>query len=297
MDENYFLAKWLNQEITDEELKKYISEKEILSYKRIIEASKNLQTPAFSEKEMLAKILLTKKSKSKLIYLRSTFIKVAAVIALIFGVYSILETKNTIYTTNLAEKTSFELPDFSTVNLNSGSTVSYHKSRWKKNRELSLKGEAYFSVKKGSKFTVHTPDGNVTVLGTKFNVFARDNYFEVTCYEGLVSVNFKNQLYKVPAGTSLAALNSKIKSINTSNETKPMWLQDNSSFKSMPYRFVINELERQYNLKIEYEPIYANYLFTGNFTHLNLDLALQAISIPLNLKYTILNEHKVSLHK
>ena len=295
MDENYFLAKWLNQEITEEELKKYISDEEIGIYKKIITNTTNLEVPNFDSEKHLQKVLSSK--KSKVINLRNTIFKVAAMVAVIAIAYWFFQPKNTIYTTNLAQKTSFELPDFSTVNLNAASKVSFNEAKWKEKRELSLKGEAYFSVKKGSKFTVSTPEGSVSVLGTKFNVFARDTYFEVTCYQGLVSVDYQNKHYKVPAGTSLKAYNSKIKSITEITDAKPTWLQDSSSFNSMPYSFVIKELERQYNIKVDYDPIFANYLFTGNFTHLNLKMALQAVSIPLNLKYTILNEHKVSLHK
>jgi ferric-dicitrate binding protein FerR (iron transport regulator) len=49
--------------------------------------------------------------------------------------------------------------------------------------------EAYFQVKKGQTFSVNTTDGVVKVLGTHFNVKQRKNYFEVNCFEGLVSYN------------------------------------------------------------------------------------------------------------
>jgi len=36
MKNDYFLAKWLNKEITEKELKNYLSEDEIRSYKKIL---------------------------------------------------------------------------------------------------------------------------------------------------------------------------------------------------------------------------------------------------------------------
>jgi ferric-dicitrate binding protein FerR (iron transport regulator) len=48
-------------------------------------------------------------------------------------------------------------------------------------------------------FSVNTTAGVITVLGTQFNVKER-NYFEVHCYEGLVSVTHNNETIKLPPG-------------------------------------------------------------------------------------------------
>ena len=296
MEKNYFLAKWLNGEITEETLKEHVSEEEIRTYKKIISATNQIEAPSYNAQETLEKI---KKSHSKttvkkLIY-TNYFYRVAAVIAVLFASYYFISTKNTSYTTNLAEKITFELPDQSEVYLNADSKITFKAKNWENNRTLNLKGEAYFSVKKGAKFTVNSNLGSVQVLGTKFNVIERDQYFEVNCYEGLVSVTSKTETVKVPAGSSYKILNDVAQFSNIPNVTMPAWLQNSSSFKSMPYKYVVNELERQYNISIEYDVKYENNLFTGSFIHSNLELALQAISIPLNLKYEIISDKKVHL--
>ena len=66
---------------------------------------------------------------------------------------------------------------------------------------------------------------------------------------------------------------------------KPTWLLGESSFEGVPLKYVISELENQYDLKVEIENIDTSRLFTGSFTHKNSDLALQSITIPLNLSY------------
>ena len=63
-------------------------------------------------------------------------------------------------------------------------------------------------------------------------------------------------------------------------------MRGESSFKSVPLKHVISEFENQYNLKITSEDIDTSRLFTGSFTHKNLDLALQSVTIPLNLSYS-----------
>jgi len=296
MKQNYFLAKWLNGKISESTLKNYASEEEIRSYKKIIAATKELKTPDFNIEETLEKIKLAhyKSNVKKLSPIKYIY-RIAAMIAVIVTSSYFISNTNTIYTTNLAEKTSFELPDNSMVNLNVDSEITYKAKRWVINRELDLKGEAFFNVTKGSKFTVNTSLGKVQVLGTKFNVVVRDTYFEVNCYEGLVSATYNNKTIKVPAGSSFKILNTTTQLNTHIVETNPSWIQNESSFKSMPYKYVIDEVERQFNITIEYNTTLNETLFTGNFTHTNLEMALQAISIPLNLKYTIFSDNTVSL--
>ena len=296
MKDNYFLAKWLSKEISDTELKEYVSEDEIRAYQKIVSSSDQLKVPSFNVDKALEelkfknrKTTVRKLNFSKFIY------RAAAVIAIIFGSYYFIGNQTQNYTTSFAEKTTFNLPDNSTVNLNAASEITFKSNNWKKNRNLTLKGEAYFKVAKGSKFTVKTPLGNVTVLGTQFNVVARANYFEVVCYEGLVSATYKNNSVKIPAGSSFKVLNAKVKFEKTIDETNPSWIQNNSSFKSMPYWYVVNELERQYNVTVEFNEIHTSKLFTGNFTHNNIEIALKAITIPFNLNYTFVTDKEVSL--
>lgn len=297
MKQYYFLAKWLNNEITEAELKNHLSEDEIRAYKKIISASNQLETPDYDAEEALCNIKLKHaKGKVRKLHFINTFFKVAAVLAIMVASYYFISNKNTVYATNFAEKTNFDLPDNSNVRLNADSKITFKPKNWKNNRELDLKGEAYFSVFKGSKFTVNTAFGTVTVLGTKFNVIVRAHYFEVNCYEGIVSVTYQNKIVKVPAGSMFKVLNSTSE-FGKITETNPSWIENNSTFKSMPYKYVIQEIERQYNITVLYDAQFETALFTGNFTHTDLDTALQAISVPFNLKYTIISDKKVRLQQ
>lgn len=288
MKKNYFLAKWLNGELTEEQLLQYISQEEIDVYKKIAVNSQQFEVPDY-DVEVEHSAVLAKKSSTKI--RKPNFMKpalrIAAMIAVFFTAYYYFSNTKTIYTANLAEKIDFELPDQSTVYLNASSEISFSEKKWKKNRELKLKGEAYFSVKRGSKFTVKTENGSVSVLGTKFNVVVRDHFFEVQCFEGLVSASYQGKSVKIPAGSSLKVLNSKSEFFENQKEMNPSWLINKSTFERMPFSYVINELERQYNIKVVYNSEIASTLFTGNFTHTNLELALKAVCIPLNLNYTV----------
>ena len=293
-EKNYFLAKWLNQEITEEELKKHVSEDEIRSYKKIIAATQQLKTPDFNKEKVLETVLNSKKSKVRKLNFTKHIYKVAALIAVIFATYWFTSNQTDEFSTQYSEKTNFNLPDNSKVELNAGSTASFKTKNWTNNRTIKLNGEAYFKVEKGSKFSVETKHGIISVLGTQFNIIARENFFEVVCFEGLVSVDYNKKSIKLPAGNSLKIMNT-IESKNTNiTDSKPSWIDNSSTFKSMPYSYVIDEFERQYNVEITYPSDIENSLFTGNFEHNKLELALKAISIPMDLNYSI-NKGKVVL--
>ena len=297
MEQNYFLSKWLSNEITEEELGNHLSATEIAAYKKIISATNQLEVPEYNPEEALKKIKLKhNKPKAGKLHFMSRIYRIAAILTLLLLSYYFISDKEKTYATQFAEKISFDLPDKSNVRLNADSEITFKTKNWKRNKVLNLKGEAFFSVFKGTTFTVNTALGTVTVLGTKFNVVVRENYFEVNCYEGIVSTNYQNKTIEVPAGSSFKVLNN-VSEFGKINATNPSWIENKSSFKSMPYKYVVQEIERQYNITVVYDAKNAESLFTGNFTHTNLDMALKAISIPLNLKYTEISDKKVLLQE
>src|SRR5690606_24222208 len=133
----------------------------------------------------------------------SNFWRVAAIFVFVLAGYYYSTTTDTSIESDIAQTNTFSLQDDPEGVLNSCSRFTYNKKNWANQREISLDGEAYFKVTKGNKFSVKTLEGTVTVLGTQFNVFARDGFFEVACYEGLVSVAINGTLLKVPAGSKI----------------------------------------------------------------------------------------------
>ena len=71
---------------------------------------------------------------------------------------------------------------------------------------------------------------------------------------------------------------------------QPSWMNNESSFKSMPFSYVIREFERQYNVTINPQSIDLEQLFTGSFSHENIEMALKSITLPLNVKYNFKNK-------
>lgn len=290
MQENY-LAKWLNNELTETELAEFKKSDEYMSYQRILEATNTLEAPDF-DVDNAFEALKNKRTlqESKVVQLKpfKKFLRVAAAVAVIMvGSYFYLSTLNENIATQYAENKEVVLPDTSEILLNADSEISYSEKKWDRERNVSLKGEAFFKVAKGKRFTVSTDQGIVAVLGTQFNVENRKGYFEVTCFEGLVSVTFNNKETKLPAGTSFMVIDGKIIEAEKPNTKTPSWMNNESSFKSIPLKFVLDEFQRQHNIKVETQNIDINKLFTGTFSNTNTELALQSISVPSQIKFKL----------
>ncbi len=288
MQENY-LAKWLNNDLSEAELTEFKKSDEYASYQRITDVSSTLKAPDF-DIEAALKAVNNKRTlqEPKVVQLHpfKKFLRVAAAVAvLMVGSYFYVNSLDENIATQYAESKQITLPDNSEVVLNADSRITYSERKWDANRNITLNGEAFFKVAKGKRFTVATEIGTVTVLGTQFNVENRKGFFEVTCFEGLVSVSYNGKETKLPAGNSFIAVNGKIITAKTVNMTQPSWLSDESSFKSIPLKYVLDEFQRQHNILVETNNIDTDQLFTGTFSNTNADLALKSISIPSQIKF------------
>ncbi|HQW25832.1 MAG TPA: FecR domain-containing protein [Saprospiraceae bacterium] len=189
---------------------------------------------------------------------------------------------------NAGEKKEVVLPEESAVTLNAESSITYRDKSFNQDRELYLEGEAFFKVQKGSTFTVHTDYGTVTVLGTSFNVIARDGRFEVTCYTGKVKVESSPKEQQIITAGESATRSKSDKKLNRSTfeviADTPDWMEGKFSYENQPLVDVISELERQYDINVKLEAGLKDLKYTGLFESGNLDSALYLITWPLHLK-------------
>ncbi len=290
MKKNYLLAKWLNNELSAQELAEFEASPNFEKYQKIKKYSEHLEVGALDEDTMLATILQHKKETPKVISISKKWIlRIAAIfilgIGLTFAMQNFIPQSQV---ANYAQKTSFYLPDDSQVVLNSGSKIEFKKWKWKSHRKLELDGEAYFKVAKGRRFEVITNLGKVTVLGTQFDVKARKNKFDVTCYEGRVKVNYKNSQIILTHGQSVTFENNK--QINTTTTSlKPEWIDGIIAFKNENIQNILDELQRQYDITIQLKSNTSNSLFTGKLPSNNLEVATRIISTTYNLKARKIN--------
>ena len=285
MENEYDLAKWLAGEMSDAELATFRKSPAFMAYARIAEVSAKFEAPAFDSTAMYQNIVDSKPSTVKVVPLFSqTWFRVASIIVVFVGLAFFMKSYITKTITSENGQTSmWSLPDNSQVTLNAGSEICYKKLNWENDRVITLEGEAYFKVAKGKKFVVSTNLGKVSVLGTQFDVKARNERFDVSCYEGRVKVDYDSQSVIITKGQHVAFENGKALEISGSNATAPEWINDEVAFQQEKLLNIVAELNRQYDIEINVKGT-ADQLFTGTLPLNNLGEALQILTSTYHLK-------------
>lgn len=192
------------------------------------------------------------------------------------------------HVTEYTESKTINLPDGSVADLNAGSELTY-LSEW--DRTLTLKGEAFFEVTEGDKFTIQTANGEVQVLGTSFNVSDRGNVFTVSCKTGKVKVDFSKtneQPVFLTKGESVVFENDTIKKIKVDIAKIADWKKGTFHFVERPIAEAFNEIKRQYNVKVKIsDKRIKSRLFTGYFYTGDLQTSMNLICEPMGLSYSI----------
>ncbi|KYG72445.1 FecR family protein [Roseivirga echinicomitans] len=298
---NKYESQWLNGEISSE---KFLQNANSGDSKSILVKSlsktvcfdvpnKSTQQEAWAN---LEKKISEEKSQKVIPLYRSYWIGIAASLILAIGAFFIFKQSNvsanhSIVATSLAEVQTVYLPDSSVVYLNAGSKISFSESQWQEERTLELSGEAFFEVKKGSDFTVETRLGDVVVLGTSFNVKERNNILEVACKTGKVKVTVKpsGESQIITPGQVLATKDNGIKDVSSISLVYiDNWRTGDFDFESVMLTEVFEELERQYNVDLEFDMNdIQDRTYTGYFNNRNLTEALQLVCSPMGLNFQI----------
>jgi len=211
----------------------------------------------------------------------------AAIIILLFGLVLFLKLYTKTVQTVAGEQIVHNLPDESEINLYAGSSISYHPYWWFVSRELNFEGEAFFSITKGSNFTIVSQKGTVEILGTSFNILSHNNNYNVACYTGKVRVTSNNnsQVILTPDYQAKIADNGTISvSKFDSKISNKKMLKNMLSFTSVPLIEVLEEVERQFDVKI-YSNISSEFIYTGHFSsNRNVMEVIDLLCKPFGLK-------------
>ncbi len=144
----------------------------------------------------------------------------------------------------------YQLPDGSKVTLNADSKISWSGKKFTNDRHINLDGEAFFDVTKGSAFTISTGTGKIKVLGTSFNVYARDNSFKVSCFTGKIMVSAGGKTVTITPGESAELSGSDLNYYPDENLDKTTgWINGEFYYENTSLKIVFEEIERQFNVK------------------------------------------------
>ena len=225
-------------------------------------------------------------------------IAAAAMLILLIGGYGLYQkifkaTNFQIYVTQNRERAEHRLPDGTKVILNSASEIKFAKDLLDSVRTIQLTGQAFFEViPDGRPFFVQTKNAQVQVLGTGFDVRARDLRTCVIVKHGKVALLSS----KLPLDSGVVLTTNEM-SICQENESptppKPVdaeyilgWLEDRIVFENTPVKEIAGELQRIYDVKIKIEVAVSNELtISGEFEQEPVDEILSSICLAMDLKY------------
>ncbi|SDC48568.1 FecR family protein [Williamwhitmania taraxaci] len=223
----------------------------------------------------------------------------AATIAIFLVSYYFIALSGSItLTTGNGQMVTAYLPDSSVVYLNSGTTIRYNTKHWNDRREIKLEGEAFFKVKAGRRFSVITSESVTSVLGTSFNVYARANEVKVSCITGKVLVMSKSSgesKLLLPGYKTKVLKGARVQREKTNIDLEAKWVEGKFYFQQESIGRVLEEIERQYNIKIEYKGN-TNRTYTGFFTNNDLPSALDLVCIPMQLRYKRVNAITIQVY-
>jgi len=190
------------------------------------------------------------------------------------------------------QRIQINLPDGSVVHLNCSSSIKFPKRFSNNLRQVTLSGEAFFDVTHNKKpFIVVTNNAKVTVLGTKFDVRARDEQTRVIVKTGRVmlgsiKLNNKNVVLSKGQMSQIVGNVSPQPPQNVDVDHLLGWLEGKIVFEKTPLIEIVAELERNYDVTIKLEdPKLSQKTLTATFKNLPIETVLSSICLTLNSHY------------
>ncbi|MDB5241747.1 MAG: hypothetical protein JWP57_2372 [Spirosoma sp.] len=194
------------------------------------------------------------------------------------------------------------LPDGSVVTLNAHSQLIFPRFGFgESSRDVFLTGEATFSVRHlptHQPFIVHTDRQlNVTVLGTEFTVYARNQDAQVVLHQGKVQIDYQGiskpeRLTMLPGDLVKLDLNRRLQ-VNHSKRTEQhkAWQYHQFVFDETSLRDIARLLEENYGLHVSIrDEALASRTISGTFKATTAEELLQVVTELLDVNYNRQND-------
>jgi ferric-dicitrate binding protein FerR (iron transport regulator) len=206
------------------------------------------------------------------------------------------------------ETSTLEFIDGSVVRLNENSSLKYSLDQFSSNRvDVWLQGEGYFDIVSNPdgnrrEFVVHTDDGKVNVLGTRFSVDTRFKRTSVVLEEGEVGV-FGNSTADLKSAELLlkpgqrAVLDESLPDIAVNNVDARLFssrIDGKIEFDNTSLQNVFSFIESAYNINVEVDAsVQLDAEISGVIQNPDLENLLSAIQNILDLDIQQVNENEV----
>ncbi len=205
---------------------------------------------------------LQKIDRKKRVFQIPGWARVAAVVVVLVAaavyLYTAVQTgteRSSIQVANVSNR-FITLPDSSVVILAEGSKIELLPGFGKGNRNLTLKGEAYFDIKHNASlpFIIQTGKVKTTVLGTAFNIKQTGDSVYVTVTRGKVQVAYEDKILAqlTPGKQFTADQHNRIaQTTEPAVATVTSWMQNGLHFENATLGEAVEELENRFNTPID----------------------------------------------
>lgn len=186
------------------------------------------------------------------------------------------------------------LPDGTKVWLNAASSLKFPAVFTGKERFVELAGEAYFEVSSNKlmPFKIKTANQTVEVLGTQFNInsYLNESSIRTTLLEGSVKISdavTKQVKYLTPGQQAINKKDGTIHLEMANTEQVTSWRDGRFIFNDMELESIMRQLERWYNVDVDYSEIPRTSYNAHISMDLNLSKVLEALEVTGSIKFKI----------
>lgn len=251
-----------------------------------------LQKPAVHSAWEKIESQLVEKPKAKIFKLNPAFFRMAASMTILIGLagflgyYYLNSSKETQSYASTEITKDVRLKDGTGIVIASNSSVSLDAGFGQKNRKLTLKGSAYFTVTHDEKMPFIIDAGEIYIkdLGTKFNVDSKKDTLFVSVDEGIVYMYDKRGAETTLYAGESAFYLRKTHELVTHKAVVAKNIK--FSFANKKLAEVIKNLNKAYDTQIELENnTLSDCTITTQFENEDLEMALTVITETLGLKF------------
>lgn len=204
------------------------------------------------------------------------------------------------YRTDYGEKATFRLSDDSRIVLNANSRVRFLSGVEEEQSitEVWLEGEAWFDIThfEGERrriFTVHTDDGSVEVLGTRFAVKTLGEETRTVLEEGKIQIrtrqtNRTRQTGGTPLQPGEMALYSagrpEVDVENVNPRVYTSWSEDIWFFEDTPVEEVVRRIEDTFGIEVMIQEDLIQRKLSGSIKGTSIDVLAEALARILDVE-------------
>ncbi len=193
-----------------------------------------------------------------------------------------------VYATAMGKRGTFTLPDGSVVTLNTGSRMAVDRGFGVSHRDVTLSGEAFFTVvgRPDAPFRVYAGTATTQVLGTQFTVRAynTDSAVQVAVVQGRVLVGH-TILGAGDVGQVIAQREPVVlRELDITKYTD--WTNGRLAFDDVVFEQIIPQLERMFDIEIRVaDAAISRRRLSGTLSDKAADHAMQYVAIMLHARY------------